>query len=228
MKTGELEDWVSWNLTCANPPTHQGEKEKAEAGLFLPEYQPLCLFSLTANTPWFSYCGGAERERGGQTCRATFGIHFVSMTCWLVYVLWCCWVWQDLLLVLIWKLEHLPKRSTSLKEIKKLLLRYIALGAVKWIKKKTCPEGFVAITVTSFASASSFRNERARWISALGQNVNNNKCQDRTSEFPTLTSTFSLLLHHVVTRCTWSFSCLKVPHCSHFFIPDSVAAALHS
>lgn len=65
MKTGELEDWVSWNLTCANPPTHHGEKEKAKAGLFLPQYQPLCLFSPTENTPWFSYCGGAERERGG-------------------------------------------------------------------------------------------------------------------------------------------------------------------
>lgn len=26
-----------------------------------------------------------------------------------------------------------------------------------------------------------FRNERARWISGLGQNVNNNKSQDRTN-----------------------------------------------
>lgn len=39
--------------------------------------------------------------------------------------------------------------------------------------------GNLTATVTCF---SVFRNERARWISALGQNISN-KCQDRTSRF---------------------------------------------
>lgn len=34
-----------------------------------------------------------------------------------------------------------------------------------------------------------FRNERARWISALGQNINNKRSQDRTSELYTTTFT---------------------------------------
>lgn len=50
---------------CESAHARERERAKAKAGLFLPEYQPLCLFSPTENTPWFSYCGGAEREREG-------------------------------------------------------------------------------------------------------------------------------------------------------------------
>lgn len=47
----------------------------------------------------------------------------------------------------------------------------------------------------------SFRNERARWISALGQSVNNKKSQDRISEFHTNTQWQRLLFLGCCT--TW-------------------------
>lgn len=62
-------------------------------------------------------------------------------------------------------------------------------------RRWTAVSSFGSCRVYQFinSSVSAFRNERARWISALGQNINNNKCQDRTSKPPTTTTTLDTL-----------------------------------
>ena len=133
----------------------------------------------------------------------------VSRFKWILTIC-CSWVWQSVNHICNTKSQQLTYFNHGLGGEQHQHHCWV-LGAVTLVKLSIV---FMLITLIICLSAvmCAFRNERARWITALGQNVNNKKCQDRASKFPPThrhTHTRHLqsgLLRHRVVVCGNSFS----------------------
>lgn len=113
----------------------------------------------------------------------------VSRFKWILTVC-CSWVWQSVNHICNTKSQQLTYFNHGLGGEQHQHHCWV-LGAVTLVKRSIV---FMLITLISCLSAvmCAFRNERARWITALGRNVNNKKCQDRASKFPHTHNLYSL------------------------------------